>query len=133
MAMAASIGKHGKHFGGVFVGFDFGPDLFDAAIRSDQECDSVNAHVLAAKETFLSPSAVSLSNSLVLVRNQREGKLELADKFVVRRDSISAHAEDDSVFRFHLAVKITKTTRLLCATGSVVARVKIKNDMLASK
>src|SRR6266478_3491939 len=101
-------------------GFHFGPNLFDSAIRSDQEGDAPGSHVLHAHEALLAPDTVSLDDLFVLVGQEGERKLLFGNELVVRFCGIGADAEDDSAFLFESRKLVPEGARLLGATRSVI-------------
>src|SRR5258708_28520385 len=73
-----------QHVVGMAVDPDIAPDLYDPAIRVDQNRCAKNALKGPAIHGFFAPGTVSLQHLVLLVRNKRHGKLVLVPKGFLR-------------------------------------------------
>src|SRR5580765_1387802 len=111
--------------------FDLEPDLFDAAIRADQEGDAMGAEVFSAEEKFFTPDAVGLDDLLVLVRKESEGEFEFLHELLVRLDRVRTDAEYHGALFGEVRKMIAEGAGFLGAAGGVILGIKIHDDVPA--
>src|SRR5262249_29141118 len=99
-----------------------GPDLFDPAIRPNEESDPVSAGEVHAHEFFWPPNAISLDDLFVLIGEQGEGQFVFFHEFGVGLRGVSADAEDDRALFLYRSEVIAERAGLFRASGRIVAR-----------
>ena len=98
-------------------------DLRDLPLRVDQER-------LPLRDAEREVDAVALDDLAVLVCEEAEGQPVLLCEFLLYRDGILRHAENDDVFR-ELRAFVTEGLRLDRSTGRVGLREEVEDDALA--
>lgn len=127
------LAEGGEDFGGVFLGFDLGPNLLDAAFGVDEEGYSMHAHVFAAHEGFLAPNPVGGGDGLGVVGQEWKGQLELLYKFIVGLDGVGADAEHDGGALFEVVEGVAEGAGFFGASGGVVLWVEVKDDVVTDE
>ena len=102
-------------------------DVGDGARFVGHEGGAKCAHVLASAHGFFAPCAKDFVKAEVGVGNQREGKVVLRNKLLMRCCRVATYADDRVAELCEFVVVIAQTTRLRRATRCVVFGVEI-ND-----
>src|SRR5579863_304198 len=120
-----------QDLGGVPAGLHIAPLTVDGAVRSDQQCRSRDAHVLAAHELLLDPQPLGLDETPLRIADERYPQraflreaLVLARR--VRRDAV--HVDTG------LGERVVEPRELLSlerAAGRVVLRIEVQHRATA--
>ena len=120
-----------ENSGGMALGFDEGPDVFDFAGFADEEGAADDAHESAAHELFFLPGAKFLDGFVGGIAEQREIEIVLGFEGGLSFDGIGAHAEDGDAVLVEILFCVTKLGRFDGSTGSVGFGVEEEEDALA--
>jgi len=108
-----------ENSGGMALGFDEGPDVFDFAGFADEEGAADDAHEGAAHELFFLPGAELLDGLVGGVAEQWEIETLLGFERSLGFDGIGAHAEDGDAVLVEIFFCVAKLGRFDGSTGGV--------------
>jgi hypothetical protein len=121
----------GEDFGGVALGLDWVPDLFDFAAGSDQKTAADNSLEQAAHEFFPAPRAVGFDHFVSGIAEQREIELPLAAEFLQILERVGAGSEDGDTELVELLFCVAKLGRFNRSTRGIRFRKKEEQDAAA--
>jgi len=119
--------------GGVALGFDEGPDVFNFAGLADEEGTADDAIVGAAHELFFLPGAELGDEFVIGVAEQWEIEILFLLEGGLGFDGIGAEAEDGHLELVEIFFCVTKLGRFDGSTGGVGFGVEKEEDALAGE
>ncbi len=107
---------------------DLVEDAEDTAVLSDEKGFPEGSD----PPLTLAPGPVNAVNGLARVGEKLEGEVVLRSEGVVRNEAVARDAEDLDVTRLQLLPAVAQAARFFSASGRVVLRVKVNEDVLLS-
>src|SRR5436190_15006819 len=117
----------------MFDRFYLRPNLFNRAIRTNEECHTVRPQIFPTKKALLSPDTIGLHNRFVFIRKQGKGELILVGKFRVGLRGINANSKNHRPFLFEIRKFVAECATFLCAARGIISWIEIEDDGLPSE
>lgn len=108
-------------------------DGANQAIRANDECRALGAHVFFAIHAFLNPDTVGLDDAAGLVAEKWKGQLVLGNELRMACRRVDAHAINERALGEDRSVIVAQGAGLCGASGCVIFRVEIEDDDFATK
>src|SRR6185437_5859214 len=107
------------------------PDPDHATVRADRYRRATNSEEGSAIHGFFAPSTVSLQHLMLFIRDQRNGKLVLVAKALLRAERVGGDAEDLGSGCRERRLQSREINRLPGAAGRIGAGIKEQHQFLA--
>ncbi len=117
-------------FANVSVNFHLRPDCGNLSCLVDQERCPLKSHRLLAIHILFDPDAVLFSDGVIFIREQGKRQRKLFGELFVRFDVVGADSQNDGLSRLKFADLIAESAGFFRAAGGVIARIKVKHDVL---
>jgi hypothetical protein len=128
MTTICESGFHaGQDFGGVTLGFDFGPDFLDRSGTVDQNGAAGDSLETAAHKPLQAPRPVGFDHFVVRIAQQKKIQLLFCPEALEQLDRIGADTHDGHLLLVEFFFCVTKLGRLDRSTRGVGFGIK-END-----
>jgi len=115
----------------VALRFDVVPNVFELAVRADEERAPDNAKERTAKEFLHAARAVGFDSLQVRIAQEIEVEFLLGFEGGLSFDGVAAHPEDDHAKLVELLFCVAKLGRFGRSAGSVGFRIEKQHDAFA--